>query len=103
MSSEIYRRVEADPLFKELTTRRGRLSLWLTLVVLVAYYGFMAVVAFAPSLLGKPLFAGSALTIGVPIGALLIVGSWLLTGWYVARANGEFDQLTKKIVEHAAK
>ncbi|WP_088278359.1 DUF485 domain-containing protein [Ideonella sp. A 288] len=99
MSNEMFRRVEADPQFKELVARRGRLSLWLSFVVLLAYYAFMAVVAFAPGLLGKPLFDGSTLTIGVPIGAALIAGSWLLTGWYVSRANGEFDQLTHQIVE----
>ena len=99
MSTDITRRVEADPAFHQLVSRRGRLALSLSAVVLTAYYSFMAVVAFAPGLLGRPLFEGSTLTIGAPIGAVLIVGSWLLTGWYVARANGEFDRLTREIVE----
>ena len=99
MSTDVYRRVEADPAFQQLVSRRGRLAVSLSAVVLIAYYGFMAVVAFAPGWLGRPLADGSVLTIGVPIGAVLIVGSWLLTGWYVARANGEFDRLTREIVE----
>jgi uncharacterized membrane protein (DUF485 family) len=102
MTTEIYRRVENDPAFQQLVKRRGRMALGLSAVVLIAYYGFMAVVAFAPQLLGKPLFEGGALTVGAPIGALLIVGSWLLTGWYVSRANGEFDRLTKDITERHA-
>jgi uncharacterized membrane protein (DUF485 family) len=101
MTTEIYRRVEADPAFHELVRKRGRMALTLSAIVLVAYYAFMAVVAFAPTLLGTPLYEGSAWTIGAPIGAALIVVSWLLTGWYVSRANGEFDRLTKEIEERA--
>jgi uncharacterized membrane protein (DUF485 family) len=48
------------------------------------------------------LWEGSALTIGGPIGALLIIVSWLLTGLYVSRANGEFDRMTQEIVERNA-
>ena len=103
MSVDIYRQVEADPQFHQLIARRGRLSVWLSALVLSAYYGFMAVVAFAPSWLGQPLFAGSTLTVGIPIGALLIVGSWLLTGWYVSRANGEFDRMTQDIIQRNTK
>ena len=99
MSQDIHRRVEADPAFQQLVQRRGRLALSLSIVVLGCYYAFMAVVAFAPGVLSQPLFAGSTLTWGVPVGAALIIGSWLLTGLYVRRANGEFDQLTREIVE----
>jgi uncharacterized membrane protein (DUF485 family) len=102
MSTDIYRKVENDPVFKELVARRSRLAVTLSAIVLVSYYAFMAVVAFAPEVFGKPLFKGSALTIGGPIGALLIIVSWLLTGLYVSRANGEFDRMTQEIVERNA-
>jgi|TARA_B110001454_G_scaffold204667_2_gene213615 uncharacterized membrane protein (DUF485 family) len=99
MSQDTYRRVESDPAFQQLVQRRGRLAVRLSLVVLGTYYAFMAVVAFAPGVLGQALFEGSTLTVGVPVGAALIAGSWLLTGLYVRRANTEFDQLTRDIVE----
>lgn len=102
MSSDLYRRVERDPEFQTLVARRSRLALTLSAVVLAAYYAFMAVVAFAPQLFARKLFEGGALTIGAPLGAVLIVGSWLLTGWYVSRANGEFDRLTQGLVERNA-
>ncbi len=102
MSTDTYRRVEADPVFHELVARRSRLAFGLSAVVLIAYYAFMAVVAFAPHLFARTMFEGGTLTIGVPIGAVLIVGSWLLTGWYVARANGEFDRMTRELVERHA-
>ena len=102
MSADIYRKVENDPMFKELVARRSRLAITLSAIVLVSYYAFMAVVAFAPEVFGKPLWDGSALTIGAPIGAGLIIVSWLLTGLYVSRANGEFDRMTQEIVERNA-
>lgn len=101
MSNEIYRRVEADPAYQQLAQRRGRLALWLSATTLLAYYAFMAVVAFAPGALSPTIFEGGTLTIGTPIGAILILGAWLLTGWYVYKANTEFDQLTHAIAERA--
>ncbi len=101
MSNEIYRRVEADPAYQQLVQRRGRLAMSLSVTTLVAYYAFMAVVAFAPHALSPTIFEGGTLTIGAPIGAVLIIGSWLLTGWYVRKANTEFDQLTHAIAERA--
>lgn len=101
MSNEIYRRVEADPAYQQLVQRRGRLAMSLSVTTLVAYYAFMAVVAFAPTALSPTIFEGGTLTIGAPIGAALILGSWLLTGWYVRKANTEFDQLTHAIAERA--
>ncbi|HYR24784.1 MAG TPA: DUF485 domain-containing protein [Aquabacterium sp.] len=99
MSHDIYRRVEADPAYQQLVQRRGRFALRLSLITLVSYYAFMAVVAFAPDTLRPTIFEGGTLTIGVPVGAALIIGSWLLTGWYVRKANTEFDQLTQAIAE----
>lgn len=101
MSNEIYRRVEADPAYQQLVQRRGRLAMSLSVTTLVAYYAFMAVVAFAPHALSPTILEGGTLTIGAPIGAVLIIGSWLLTGWYVRKANTEFDQLTHAIAERA--
>lgn len=101
MSSAVYERVRKNPKFQEFVARRSRFALLLSAVVLVAYYGFMMVVAFAPQLLRAPLGEGSTTTIGWPIGAALIIGSWLLTGWYIHRANGEFDALNEEVIKEA--
>ena len=46
----------------------------------------------------KPLGAGVT-TIGIPIGMAVIVFSVIVTGLYVRRANGEFDALTRDILQ----
>jgi len=101
MSNPIYDRVRENPKFQVLVKRRGRLALLLSAVVLVAYYSFMMVVAFAPDLLRAPLGEGDALTVGVPVGVAIIVVSWLLTGVYSHFANGPFDALNKDIVRES--
>jgi uncharacterized membrane protein (DUF485 family) len=65
----------------------------------VLYYGYILLVGFAPGVLGQPLSAGSQTTVGMPIGVGIIVAAVLLTGVYVWRANGEFDRLTRELVE----
>ncbi|PTT88398.1 DUF485 domain-containing protein, partial [Pseudomonas sp. HMWF031] len=40
-------------------------------------------------------------TWGIPIGVGLIVSAFVLTGIYVRRANGEFDDLNNAILKEA--
>ncbi len=101
--TSIQSRIRQNPKFKELVSKRTRLAIVLSLIVLVPYYAFMMVTAFNPALLATPLGEGTVLTIGWPIAAILIVGSWLLTGLYISRANGEFDELNQQILKEASK
>ena len=39
-------RIEANPMYRQLRTRRNRLGWTLTIVMLVAYYGFIGLIAF---------------------------------------------------------
>ncbi|KAB2966108.1 DUF485 domain-containing protein [Zoogloea sp.] len=103
MSAEIYKRVRANPRFSELEGKRSRFAYLLTAIVMLTYYGMMMLVAFAPEVLRTPISEGGMLTIGVPIGAAIIIGSWLLTGWFVSRSNGEFDQINNEIIREASK
>ncbi|HMV19092.1 MAG TPA: DUF485 domain-containing protein [Zoogloea sp.] len=103
MSADIYRKVRANPKFAELEGKRSRFALLLTALVMVSYYALMMVIAFAPEVLRTPITEGGMLTIGVPIGAVIIIGSWLLTGWFVSRSNGEFDALNNDIIREASK
>lgn len=101
-SPSVQQRIRQNPKFAELVARRTRFALVLSLFVLVPYYGFMMVVAFNPALLHRT-FGDGVMTIAWPLGALLVIGSWLLTGVYIRRANGEFDELTQDVLKEATR
>lgn len=103
MSSQIYEKVRANPRFAELAAKRNRFALSLTVLVLGGYYFMMMLVAFSPDVLRTPITEGGTLTVGIPFGAVLIIGSWLLTGWFVRRANSEFDAINEQIIREASK
>ncbi|PKO36598.1 MAG: DUF485 domain-containing protein [Betaproteobacteria bacterium HGW-Betaproteobacteria-6] len=99
----IQARIRSNPKFAEMVGKRTRFAIILSLVVLVPYYTFMMITAFNPALLGQPISEGSIITLGWPLGVVLVVGSWLTTGIYISRANGEFDTLNEQILRESAK
>jgi cation/acetate symporter len=101
MSSAIYARIRANPKFDQLVSTRSRFAWSLTAFTLVAFYGFVMLVAFKPEVLARPVAEGSMLTIGVAMGLFIFVSFWLVVAAYVRRANGPFDALTAEIVKEA--
>ena len=57
--------------------------------MVVVYFGFIALVAFRPALLGT--LVSDGLSLGIVLGALVIVAAWLLTFTYVSWANRVYD------------
>lgn len=101
MSSEMYSKMRQNPKFQELVQKRTRLATILSAIVMVAFYGYIMVVAFSPATLARPIAEGSTLTIGIAAELSMFVGFWVLVALYVRRANGEFDALTAEIVKDA--
>jgi uncharacterized membrane protein (DUF485 family) len=75
--------------------RRWRVSLGLTLAMMVLYFGFILLIAYNKPLLAVPLVPG--LTLGILLGALVIVVSWLLTWVYVRWANLHYDRAVREL------
>jgi uncharacterized membrane protein (DUF485 family) len=92
-----HEKIEQDPNYQELVRRRSSLGWTLSLIMLIIYFGFILLVAYAPKFLGTPLGTGVT-TIGIPIGLFVIVSAFLLTGIYVSKANSKYDPLIRKIV-----
>jgi uncharacterized membrane protein (DUF485 family) len=90
------RRIESDPNYHKLVSERKSLGWTLAIITLIMYYGYIAIVAFIPSLIAIPLFG--SITVGIALGVAIILASILLTGIYVMRANAEYDDLTAAIV-----
>ncbi|MBF0305307.1 MAG: DUF485 domain-containing protein [Alphaproteobacteria bacterium] len=99
MQNEVHKRIVGNAKFAELVSRRSSYAWMLSIVMLVIYYAFIVVVAFWPGLFGTPLVEGSVTTIGFPIGIAVILSAIALTGLYVRRANTEFDDLARKVIE----
>ncbi|MBM3116179.1 DUF485 domain-containing protein [Jeongeupia naejangsanensis] len=99
MDEALIQRIQNNPKFQELQHKKTSLSWLLSIIMLVIYYGLILMIAFSPKTLGTPLSAGSVTTIGIPLGLLVIVSAFVLTGIYVRRANTEFDQLNKELIE----
>jgi uncharacterized membrane protein (DUF485 family) len=98
MAGNNHEEIRQDPNYRELVRRRSSLGWTLSLVMLVIYFGFILLVAYAPKFLGIPLGAGVT-TIGIPIGLFVIVSAFVLTGIYVIKANSNYDALTRRIIE----
>jgi uncharacterized membrane protein (DUF485 family) len=94
------RAVAENPKYKKLIAKRTRFGWILTAIMLVCYYGYVSLIAFDKAFLAKPI-GGGEMSVGIPLGFGLIVLAIILTGVYVIRANGEFDRLTREIVEEA--
>ncbi|HCT8194829.1 TPA: DUF485 domain-containing protein [Klebsiella pneumoniae] len=98
MNEQLCQRIENSAHFRELVASRQRFAAILSVIMLVIYVGFILLIAFAPGWLGTPLHTGTSVTRGIPLGIGVIVISFILTGIYVWRANGEFDRLTKSVL-----
>ena len=81
----------------EIARQRWRLASRLSLVVIVIYFGFILLIAFDKPLLATLIAPG--LSLGIVLGALVIVASWSVTFIYVRWANGPYDAALRKLRE----
>lgn len=88
-----------NPRYQELVRSRNRLAWTLSIAVLAIYLVFIFLVAFDKPLLATKV-AGTT-TLGIVLGVIVIVLAFLLTAFYVVRANGRFDELTEQIKREA--
>jgi len=98
MEVDLARRIAAHPKYRELKAKRTSFGWWLTLAMMVVYYGFILLVAFNKEFLAQRIGSG-VMTIGIPIGFGVIVFTIVITAIYVKRANREFDELTADIAK----
>lgn len=102
MQADIVKRIQANPKYQELVTKRRSFGWMLSIIMLGIYYGFILVVAFNPTLLGTKIGAG-VMTLGIPVGVAVILSAFILTGIYVVRANSQYDRLIADLKAEAAK
>jgi uncharacterized membrane protein (DUF485 family) len=79
----------ADTRLADLAARRWKLQVVLTVAMITLYFGFILLIAYDKPLLARLIAPG--LSLGILLGALVIVASWLLTLVYVRWANTHYD------------
>jgi uncharacterized membrane protein (DUF485 family) len=102
MDDDLVQRIVSNPKYQELKAKRTGYGWWLTLAMMVVYYGFILLVAFNKEFLSQRMGEG-VMTLGVPIGLGVIIFTIVITAIYVKRANKEFDDLTADITKAVLK
>jgi uncharacterized membrane protein (DUF485 family) len=74
---------------KALDAARWRVAIALTVAMMVLYFGFILLVAYAKPTLALIVVPG--LSLGILLGALVIVSAWVLIWIYVRWANTHYD------------
>jgi uncharacterized membrane protein (DUF485 family) len=102
MTDPIVAKIEANPKYHELRRKRNSFGWLLTIIMMVVYYGYIALIAFNKPFLAQPMGSGVT-SVGIPIGMGVIIFTIVITGIYVRRANDEYDRLTAEILKEASK
>jgi len=90
----------ASPEFRSLVSRRWTVSVVLLIALFLTYYGYILLIAY-----NKPYMAariGEVTTRGIPMGAAVIVVSWVLTAFYVWWANRAYDPEVRRLKDNVA-
>jgi uncharacterized membrane protein (DUF485 family) len=102
MSDPVVDKIQSHPKYLELKSKRSSFGWMLTILMMVVYYGYIALIAFNKPFLAQRIGDGVT-SMGVPIGMGVIIFTVVITAIYVRRANSEFDDLTADILKDVSK
>ncbi len=86
-----------DARLAAVATARWRVAIALTVAMVGVYFGFILLIAYAKSLMAHRIAPG--LSLGILLGALVIVATWILTWVYVRWANTSYDRALGQLRE----
>ena len=96
MKEELVSRIEKNPKYQELVTKRKSFSIKLGVFILVMFYAYILTIAFNKEILATKIGEGVT-TVAFPVALAILVISFITTLIYVKKANGEFEDLTNEI------
>ena len=102
MTDTVATRIQSHPRYRELRRERNRFGWSMTALMLIVYYGYIALIAFNKPFLAQPI-GGGVTTLGIPLGLFVIIFTIVITGIYVRRANTRYDALTQEILRDTQK
>jgi uncharacterized membrane protein (DUF485 family) len=74
---------------RALAAKQWRIAVSLTVAMIGVYFGFILLIAYQKPLMGRLITPG--LSVGILLGAFVIVATWVLTWVYVSWANTRYD------------
>lgn len=90
------REILANPSFRRLASARAKLRWSLSIVMLIMFFGFIALISTAKGALGTNV-EGTAVPLGFVLALAMIAIVVALTGFYVQRSNSRFDGLSRAL------
>ena len=100
---DVVARVKANPKYADLVSTRNTYGWIMTALMMIAYFGYILLIAFNKEWLGTKVGEGWTTSIGIPMGLGVIVFTIIITWIYVRRANSEFDDLKDEVIKEALK
>ena len=82
---------------RALAAKQWRIAVSLTATMVGVYFGFILLIAYQKPLMGRLIAPG--LSLGILLGALVIVAAWVLTWIYVSWANTKYDEALRGLRE----
>jgi uncharacterized membrane protein (DUF485 family) len=86
-----------SPEFKELIRSKRSFVLPATVFFMAWYFGFIILAGYAPEFMGESIYEG--FTVGYLFALSQFVMVWVLAGWYLKRADRDFDPLAQKVID----
>lgn len=96
MQEKIEVNIVENTQFKNMVKARNRFAMALSFCVLLIYFLFMSIASFYPAFLMQTL-GDRVMTIGMLLAPLVIILSWLITGFYIYITNQYFDRVKEQL------
>lgn len=103
MEQETAKKILQHPEFQKMARKKSVLGWGFSALVFAMYVSFIGIIGISPASFGTPVSDNSIITWGIYIGLFVIVFSFAITGIYVRKANGEFDRMTRKVIDEVMK
>lgn len=103
MERETAKKILEHPEFVKMAQKKSVLGWSFSAMVFVMYVAYIAVIGISPAHFAIPVSEGGVTTWGIYIGLFVILFSIAITGVYVRKANGEFERMTRRVVDEVMK
>jgi uncharacterized membrane protein (DUF485 family) len=84
-----------DSTLESLARRRWLMAMAICAAMIIVYFGFILLIAFRKEAMGRLIYPG--LSVGIVIGALVILVTWAFTWVYVVWANRHVDAIVLRL------